>query len=211
MKQLVTIFMILASLAVFAQERVHVGDIFCTDNTAESPENFVASGKTALGVVFFVDNSQQHGWVVALTDAGSATMAWGDTESLCYLTSFNSNPQFANLDTIGVARCDSIVHTAQRLSRDLADYATVVNVAMQCGEGWYLPSIGQLAILYGNLPEINSALDVVAGSSRMNGRQYWSCTEENYGVISAWMLNYDGAAIASPKGAAASVRAIRNF
>lgn len=209
MKQLVTIFMVFASLAVFAQERVHVGDIFCTDNTTESPENFAASGKTALGVVFFVDNSQQHGWVVALNDAG--TMAWGDTESLCYLTSFNSNPQFANLDTIGATRCDSIMRTAQRLSWDLADYATVVNVAMQCGEGWYLPSIGQLSILYGNLPEINAALDVVAGSSRMNGRQYWSCTEENYGVISAWMLNYDGATIASPKGAEASVRAIRNF
>ena len=71
MRQFVTILMMFVSLAVFAQERVHVGDIYCTDNTTVSPENFATSGKTALGVVFFVDNSQQHGWALALNDAGS--------------------------------------------------------------------------------------------------------------------------------------------
>ena len=203
--------MMFVSLAVFAQERVHVGDIYCTDNTTVSPDDFATSGKTALGVVFFVDNSQQHGWAVALNDASSESMTWGDGGSLCYLNSYNNNPQLVNGDTIGSARCDSIVRTAQRLNWDLADYATTVNAAMQCGAGWYLPSMGQLSVLYGSMPEINTALDAIAGSSKMNGLQYWSCTEENYGVISAWLLNYDGAAIATPKATTAKVRAIRNF
>lgn len=203
--------MMLVSLAVFAQEHVHVGDIYCTDNTTVSPEDFAASGKTALGVVFFVDNSQQHGWALALNDAGLGTMTWGDGGSLCYLNSYNNNPQLVNTDTIGSVRCDSIVRTAQGLSWDLADYATAVNASMQCGTGWYLPAMGQLAVLYGNMTEVNAALDVIDNSSKMNGRQYWSCTEENYGVESAWVLNYDGAAIATPKGTSANVRAIRNF
>ena len=203
--------MMFASLAVFSQERVHVGDIYCTDNTTVSPENFATSGKTALGVVFFVDNSQQHGWALALNDAGSETMTWGNTGSICYLNSYNNNPQLVNADTIGSARCDSIVRTAQILGWTLADYSSAVNAAMQCGTGWYQPSMGQLAVLYGNMPEINAALDVIDGSSKMNGRQYWSCTEENYGVISAWVLNYNGEALATPKGTAANVRAIRNF
>ena len=199
------------SLAVFAQERVHVGDIYCTDNTTVSPGDFATSGKTALGVVFFVDNSQQHGWAVALNDAGSGTMRWGDGGSLCYYNSYNNNPQLVNADTIGSVRCDSIVRTAQGLSWDLADYATAVNASMQCGTGWYLPAMGQLAVLYGNMTEINAALDVIDNSSKMNGRQYWSCTEENCGVESAWVLNYNGEALATPKGTAANVRAIRNF
>ena len=203
--------MMFVSLAFFAQERVHVGDIYCTDNTTVSPEDFATSGKTALGVVFFVDNSQQHGWALALNDAGSGTMTWGDTESICYRNSYNNNPQLVNVDTIGAARCDSILHTAQRLDRTLADYSSAVNAAMQYGAGWYLPSMGQLSILYGNMPEVNMALDVIAGSSKMNGWQYWSCTEENYGVVSAWVLNYNGEALATPKGTAANVRAIRNF
>lgn len=201
--------MMFMSLAVLAQERVHVGDILCTDNTTVSPESYATSGKTALGVVFFVDRSHQHGWALALSDAGSGTMAWGDDESLCYLNNYNNNPQIICTDTIGAQRCDSIVRTAQSLSWSLADYATAVDAAMQCGEGWYLPAIGQLVVLYGNLPEINVALDAVAGS-RLNGYQYWSCTEENYGVV-AWVIRFNGGLLSTPKGHSASVRAIRNF
>lgn len=211
MKRLLIIILMFASVFSYSQGNVHIGEILCTDNTIVSSENFATSGKTALGVVFFVDNSHQHGWALALTDAGSGTMAWGDTESLCYLNSYNNNPQQVCFDTIGAARCDSIVHTAQRLSWDLSNYATALNASMQGGAGWYLPSIGQLIILYSNLREINAALDVIETSAKMNGRQYWSCTEENYGVNSAWILNYDGAVFAMPKGAEASVRAIRNF
>lgn len=210
MKRLFTILMVLACLATVAQEQIHVGDIYCTDNTAVSHENFAASGKTALGIVFYVDNSQQHGWALALNDAGNGLMAWGDIESLCYLNSYNSNPQYVCYDTIGAARCDSIVRTAQGIQMNLSVYATAVNAAMQNGAGWYLPSIGQLVILYANMPEVNAALDACAGS-RMNGYQYWSCTEENYSVIGAWVMNYDGAVISTPKGTSAKVRAIMNF
>ena len=38
MRQFVTLLMMFVSLAVFAQERVHVGDIYCTDNTTVSPD-----------------------------------------------------------------------------------------------------------------------------------------------------------------------------
>ena len=211
MKQFVTILMMLASLAICAQERVNVGDILCTDNTVVSPENYASSGRTALGIVFFVDNSQQHGWALALNDAVSGTMIWGDNENLCYLGSYNNNPQNALLDTAGAARCDSIVRKAQSIGMPLSTYSNVVAAALQNGDGWYLPSIGQLSILYANIPEINSAINAIAGSATMNGTKYWSCTEENYGVVSAWLLNYDGTVFASPKGTTASVRAIRNF
>lgn len=210
MKQFVTILMILVSLAVFAQERVHVGDIYCTDNTTVSPDDFSTSGKTAFGVVFFVDNSQQHGWALALNDADSDTLIWGNLGIQCYLNSYGANPRLVYTDTIGAVRCDSIVRAAQEDGLALSNYSSAVNAAVSCGDGWYLPSIGQLVILYSNMIDVNMALDACDGS-RMTGRLYWSSMEEYYGVNSAWTLNYDGAIAAKPKNEYAKVRAIRNF
>lgn len=211
MRRFFTIIFILTCFCSNAQETIFVGDILCSDNTVVSAEEFSSSGRTAIGIVFYVDNSNQHGWALALNDSGSGAMSWGDDESLCYLNSYNSSPQQVRYDTIGAVRCDSIVNTAQRIGIALDTYSSAVAAATENGDGWYLPSIGQMAILYGNMPEINTALDAVAGSSKMNGLQYWSCTEENAGVISAWALYYDGAIFATPKGTAANVRAIRNF
>ena len=211
MKRFLIIMLMFASGFSYSQGNVHVGEILCTDNSFVSREDFASSGKTALGIVFFVDNTQQHGWALALNDASPETMAWGNTESLCYLTMYNNNTMQVYRDTIGATRCDSIVRTAQIIGWPLSTYSSAVAAAVQCGEGWYLPSIGQLMILYASLPEINAAIDAIGSGSKMNGQQYWSCTEENGAVISAWMLRYDGGPLAAPKGNNASVRAIRNF
>ena len=211
MKRFLTIVLLLASIFSFAQNTVHIGEILCTDNTIVSRDDFATSGKTALGIVFFVDNTQQHGWALALDDASSETMAWGDDESFCYRTMYNNNTMQLYRDTIGAARCDSIVRKAQRIDWPLSTLSSAVAAAMQCGEGWYLPSIGQLMILYANLPEINAAVDAIGSGSKMNGQQYWSCTEEIGPTICAWMLRYNGGPLAAPKGNNASVRAIRNF
>ncbi|MBO4615677.1 MAG: hypothetical protein J5709_11240 [Bacteroidales bacterium] len=211
MRKFIVIIMTLVSVSLYGQEQVHVGDILCTDNTVISHDAFASSGRTALGIVFFVDNTQQHGWALALNDASATTMPWGDNTVMCYLDSYSNYTQLTMNDTIGSIRCDSIARKAQHDGMTLSAYSIAVNTAIQYGEGWYLPAIGQLAIMYANMPEINAALDVVQGSSKMNGQRYWSCTEENTGVTSAWLLLFNGASTYSPKGDYASVRAIRNF
>ena len=210
MKRFLIIMLMFASGFSYSQGNVHVGEILCTDNSFVSPDDFASSGKTALGIVFFVDNTQQHGWVLALNDA-SSEITWGDTESLCYLDIYNVNTTVLFRDTIGAERCDSIIRTAQRIGWPLATYSSVVASAVQTGEGWYLPSIGQLMILYANLPEINAAIDAIGSGSKMTGQKYWSCTEENAGIISAWMMRYNGGPLVAPKNNTANVRAIRNF
>lgn len=216
MRSLTRLFAImLVLLSINVQAQVSVGDILCTDNTFVSAENFVASGKTAQGVVFFVDNARQHGWAVALNDASASTVTWGSPESLCFLGSYGTNPQQVYADTAATYRNDSIYRSAMRFEQMGAftaeQYATAVYLAHQQGSGWILPSIGQMLILYSNMPEINRAIDVISGATKMNGNGYWSCTEENAGVVGAWMLNYDGSVNARPKGDRNYVRAIRNF
>ena len=56
------------------------------------------------------------------------------------------------------------------------------------GQGWYLPSAGQLNVLFGALPAVNHGLSVVngtqivdtAGATVANGNiHFWSSTEKN--------------------------------
>lgn len=47
-----------------------VGDVLCTDNTIMHPDSFLLSGKTAKGVVFYLDpNNNNRGKAIALRDA----------------------------------------------------------------------------------------------------------------------------------------------
>ena len=73
---------LLLTIAVpFLNVQVHVGDILCQGNLIYSPSIYPSSGATAIGVVFYVDYTGQHGWAVALQDAGS--YQWGCTNTSC--------------------------------------------------------------------------------------------------------------------------------
>ena len=47
-------------------QNVSIGDILCTDGSTVKPEQFASSGKTAEGIVFFVDGENRLGWAVSL-------------------------------------------------------------------------------------------------------------------------------------------------
>ena len=47
-------------------QSVHIGDILCTDGSTVRPEQFASSGKTADGIVFYVDGDENYGWAVSL-------------------------------------------------------------------------------------------------------------------------------------------------
>ena len=71
-QMMVALLMALVVPCVNAQ--VNVGDILCKGDTIVSPADYDTLNATAIGVVFYVDDSGEHGWAVALEDAGS--FAW---------------------------------------------------------------------------------------------------------------------------------------
>lgn len=179
--------------------QVHVGDILCEGNAIISPANYPSSGATAIGVVFYVDNTGQHGWAIALQDAGS--YAWGssgDTPLPNY-----SGQRRAIYDLDGYANT-SIVR--QHSTNHPAFYA------VDFENGWYVPAIGQLNYLYGNIVEVNESLTVVAGIPfQTSGWNYWSSTE--YTDTYAGYLGSNGFVSSTGTGKSTSflVRAVRNF
>ena len=75
LKQLTMALLLTIAVPILNAQVAHVGDILCEGNAIVSPANYPSSGATAIGVIFYVDNTGQHGWAVALQDAGS--YQWG--------------------------------------------------------------------------------------------------------------------------------------
>ncbi len=202
LKNIALALLMLAAMP-FAQAQVAVGDILCSDGQILTTSTYPSSGATAIGVVFYVDGTGQHGWAVALQDAGSFN--WGppyDTP----LGNYQNNRQ-------AVYDLDGYQNT-----QVIRQYGTNYPVfyAVDFDNGWYLPAIGQLNYLYGNLVEVNAGLEVTGGApfEMDSDWRYWSSTEHS--DYHAWYLfstgelnyHYNGT---NDKAYGWRVRGVKNF
>lgn len=55
---------------------------------------------------------------------------------------------------------------------------------------WWLPSLGELMMIYANMRKINYALSLINGATQLAETWYWSSTE--YSATIAWALNLSG-------------------
>ena len=63
---------------------------------------------------------------------------------------------------------------------------------------WWLPSLGELYLMFANYTKINYALSKISGATLLSKNPYWSCTE--YSATNAWNLYfYDGAQSSNAK------------
>jgi hypothetical protein len=163
---------IISSRALLLVPPVAIGDILCTDNSIVKPADWPVEGKTAKGVVFFVDSTGEHGWAVHLQNQQASTF-WGDTQM--------DIPDLPN-------------HTGDNLPYDLDGYSNTqairaagtiqthpVGYAVDFDNGWYLPAVGQLRILISVIMFVNPSLSLVDGQSIPDDEyfQYWSSTESS--------------------------------
>ena len=190
----------------------HIGDILCEGNQVVSPANFNASTHTPIGVVFYVDNVGKHGWAIDLQDMGS--FKWGTYSYDTPLTNYGSD-RLAIYDLDGYLNTQIILAAFSNDTTYSEDYQAFHAVDFE--NGWYLPAIGQLNYLYGNLIEVNASLYIAGGVPFETGTswRYWSSTEN--GSQGAWFLQAsgllfgDGGYVEPRKGNSYRVRAARNF
>ena len=53
---------------------------------------------------------------------------------------------------------------------------------------WWLPSVGELYLMFANYTKINYALSKISGATLLSKTAYWSCTEDS--AQNAWYLNF---------------------
>lgn len=159
------------------------GDILCTDNSIVKPSAWPVSGKTPKGIVFYVDNSGAHGWAVSLTQ--SSSLIWGSTglKGTAY-----------NLWRDAVSNMNGSANT-QNIKASTSSGTHPAAWNPDASQGWYLPAIGQLNVLFGELIVVNTSLNTVggtqitdtAGTGSAAGNVYlWSSTEKS--AASAYAL-----------------------
>ena len=192
---------------------VSIGDILCTDGTIVKPETWPILGKTANGVVFFVDSTGLHGWAVHLNDQGSSFI-WGGSVAYWWDLSTLSNyttPPTAMMDLDGYNNTQ-MIRAAGGLNTNMS-----AAWAVDFDNGWYLPAAGQLRKLYGVIRWVNPTLQIVGGTqfpSHLNGGNniwwyYWSSTELS--ASGAWYVINDGYLSYANKSTLYRVRAVRAF
>ena len=200
-----TLALLLTVAVPYAKSQVaHVGDILCTTGVYVSPAEYEASGLEAMAVIFYVDATGLHGWAVALEDEGyfiwSSYSLYGPTPLPAFSSSraaiYDLNGQFNTQEVLSYGSDHNYSYPAFE--------------ALDVANGWYLPALGQLNYLYGNLVEVNAGLNAAGGSVfNMTGSWcYWSSTKTDSHV---WFLKESGSLNSTGYTVEYRVRGVRNF
>jgi hypothetical protein len=187
----------------YVNAQVHVGDILCEGNLIYPPSIYPSSGATAMGVVFYVDQTGQHGWAVALQYTGGYT--WGCARTDTPLPNYENKRQ-------AIYDLDGYENT--RIVREHStDHPAFYAVDFE--NGWYVPTFGQFNYLYGNILEVNTSLEKVGGDRFTGGWEIWTSTEYSWQNVWFWTSSGDfdnwGYDYSGNKGLSRTVRAVRNF
>lgn len=174
---------LLLPLIAFSQT-VSIGDILCTDGSIVSRASFPSSGKTAQGIVFYVDDSNQHGWALHLAYQGAKL--WSpENHDIAGLQNFR---QFRD----AINDFDGYENT--RIIREAGNASLYPAAwAVDFANGWYLPAAGQIRHLYGYIPEINRSLETVGGEVITLTNDWWLWASTECSSEDAWDINYQGA------------------
>lgn len=180
---------------------VAVGDILCTDNSIVKPSAWPVVGKTAKGIVFYVDNTDEHGWAVHLQDQGMG-ITWNGSETdipnlhnyINYIDAIADRDGYANTQHIRAAGNASSYSAAW-----LVDNAN----------GWYLPAAGQLRLLYAEIVTVNASLQVVGGVQISINSNWWYWSSTEYDRHWAWILRNTGHISTIAKGSLEVINRVR--
>jgi len=159
------------------------------------------------GIVFWVDETGQHGLVAAKEDQ-STGVRW-------YAGTYGNTQAKGDGPFSGEANTSIIIAAQVAIGDDGSTYAARICNELQVTEGgktygdWYLPSKEELNLMYQNKATIDATAGVNGGSGFASA-YYWSSTESsNY---NAWKQNFvNGYQSISSKHYALRVRAVRAF
>ena len=118
----------------------------------------------------------------------SAAISGGGTTTTDRVTAMNDwNGKASTAATIKASKADAITNTVQYAP----GYCNLYSRANANGKGltagkWWLPSLGEMFIIYANMTKINYALSLITGATQLVEDWYWTSTEGS--DASAWGL-----------------------
>lgn len=165
-----------------------------------------AGGEIADGVVIFEGGRHL---VVAPTQAD--TLPWSSAEVQADSPNYGNDDNFAAqvngnnrlaamFDFNGRQHTDAAIKASSgahvtNTAAYAPGYCKLYSRANSKGKGltagyWWLPSVGELLMMYANKAKINYALSLIKGAQQLDTSWYWSSTEGSPAY--AWNLNFGG-------------------
>ena len=211
MKSLFLIALLLPMILCAQKKPVKAGDFLCvqgSDTLTVHPEDYTGG---AIGVVFYVDETGQHGYAIHPQVQASWVYWADDFEPVPGLTGWLSIRE--SLYDLNGYENTLALRQASAYNHDLYPGAWAVDVE----HGWYWPSSGQLNLLYVTLPAVNTSLSMIGGVTFEGRWVYWSSSHFGFSYDCAiYMAQHGGVGAISKgrielNGISTSVRSIRNF
>jgi len=159
------------------------------------------------GIVFWVDETGQHGLVCAKEDQ-STVASW-------YAGTYGNTQAKGDGPYAGEANTSIIIAAQVAIGDDGSTYAARICNELQINEGgftygdWYLPSKEELNLMNLNKTTIDATATSNGGSAFATA-YYWSSTE--FDILYSWLHDFDnGGQISFDKISTYRVRAVRAF
>ncbi len=158
------------------------------------------------GVVFWVDETGQHGLVCDKADLPTVQLRWAPGTNLNTMA-YGDGPFAGEMNTAIIISIQGYGNGTTYAALECSKLKVTEN-GKTYGD-WYLPSIGELKIIESNLSIINSTASANGGHN-LYGGYYYSSTE--YDSQYVWCIVFtDGTIVTHNKYIGVAVRAIRQF
>ena len=179
----------------FPDTAVKPGHILCTDGEALSYNDYKASGKQAIAVVFHINQSgdtEGDGYAVYLRDL--APVEFADSLGVSQKTSADIMAMDGNDNTFAM-------FATKDISSPLAES---VFALWRYGQSAYVPSVAQMRLLYSMKAVVNPVIEKCGGDplpDMADDCWYWTSTEvEGQQTAKAWLYSVgSGAMQETPK------------
>ena len=152
--------------------------------------SYQSSGEIAEGVVIVEGGKIL---VVAPTETAltwsSAAVSGGATTTTDRITAMNDWAGRANTTAIIAHSTSSAITNTSSYAPGYCNNYSRVNAnsqGMTAGK-WWLPSLGEMMMIYANMTKVNYALSLINGADQLQENWYWTSTE--YSAAYAWGLS----------------------
>ena len=155
-------------------------------NSGEIADGVVVVEGGKILVVAPTESTSKLTWSSAAISGGGTTI----TDRVTAMNDWNGKANTAAI--IKASKDDAITNTAQYAP----GYCNLYSRANANGKGltagkWWLPSLGEMFMIYANMTKINYALSLITGATQLVEDWHWTSTEPS--ATNAWGLYlYDG-------------------
>ena len=155
-------------------------------NSGEIADGVVVVEGGKILVVAPTESTSKLTWSSAAISGGGTTTG----DRVTAMSDWNGKANTAA--TIKASKADAITNTAQYAPGycNLYSRTNANNKGLTAGK-WWLPSLGEMMMIYANMTKINYALSLITGATQLVEDWYWTSTEGS--ATNAWGLYlYDG-------------------